>query len=81
MFAEDPGRFDELLTHWPLARLVAAPAPGGCLARVRDRGDFLLSAETDPTLLASHLYLLLASHADVEGTHTVGGRPVTVARC
>ncbi|QXV60481.1 hypothetical protein CVV72_28125 [Amycolatopsis sp. TNS106] len=81
VFAEDPDRFDELLTQWPLARLVAAPAPGGCLARVRDSGDFLLSAEIDPTLLASHLHLLLASQADVEGTHTVSGRPVTVSRC
>ncbi|HET6288724.1 MAG TPA: hypothetical protein VFG15_18500 [Amycolatopsis sp.] len=80
VFAEHPARFDELLARWPLARLAAAPTSGGCLARVRDDGDFLLAAEIDPTLLASHLYTKLAVLTDRAETLEIDGQPVDVIR-
>ncbi|MEC3977948.1 hypothetical protein [Amycolatopsis sp. H20-H5] len=66
VYTDDESRLGELLAHWPMARLAAAPVPGGCSIRLPGgKTSFLPSADEDPLRLASFAYLKLATNQNV----------------
>ncbi|WP_370946013.1 hypothetical protein AB5J62_44140 [Amycolatopsis sp. cg5] len=56
VFTDSRERLPEVLAHWPLARLAAAPSERGCLVRHRDGSQYELDGD-DAMRLASEAYL------------------------
>ncbi|MEV8606479.1 hypothetical protein AB0383_00720 [Amycolatopsis sp. NPDC051373] len=67
VYADEPGRLDDLLAHWPAARLAAAPTDGGCLVRDSTGETHALTADVDPVLLAAFAYVRLATSRPLTG--------------